>query len=134
MEASAWLCKEGSSLLVPSGPSGLHLFVIALGPLVLDDYGSAPQVLMVSATTLREGLPHDDACILEAGDHPFIQHRSYIAYRYARLDSASHVEKMVASQIWHPKEPCSTELLDRIITGFLRSRLVPREFRKLLQG
>lgn len=73
MEASAWLCKEGSSLLVPSSPSGLHLFVIALGPLVLDDYGSVPQVLMVSATTLREGLPHDDACILEAGDHPFIQ-------------------------------------------------------------
>lgn len=68
MEAPDWTCRAGSPLLVPSGPTGLHLFVIALGPDVLDGYGPAPQVLMASATTLRDGIPFDPACILEPGD------------------------------------------------------------------
>lgn len=131
METPAWTCRVGSSLLVPSGPAGLHLFVIALGPAVLDGYGPAPQVLMASATTLRDGIPFDSACVLEPGDHPFIQHRSYIAYRYARVDSAAHVEHMVTSQVWLPKEPCDPQLIERIVSGVRQSRLTPREFKRL---
>lgn len=81
-----WQAAPGQTLLVPSGP-GLHLFFLILGPVTLADYGRVPQVALVGATTLRDGIPHDTACVLEAGEHAFIQHRSYLAYRYMRLDS-----------------------------------------------
>lgn len=134
MDQSTWVCSKGESLLIPSGPKGMHLFVIVLDPTVLQGYGTSPQILLVSATTLRDDIPHDPACILEAGEHPFIQHRSYIAYRYARIDSAAHVEQMVARHVWIPKEACSPQLIDKIISGMQRSRLAPREFKKLLAG
>ncbi len=125
-----WQAVPGQTLLVPSGP-GLHLFFLILGPVVLADYGSAPQLAMVSATTLREGVPHDPACVLEAGEHPFIQHRSYLAYRYMRLDSSAHVEKMVSGAVWKPHDPCAGDILQRIVSGVCQSRLTPREYKRI---
>ena len=127
-----WQAAPGQTLLVPSGP-GLHLFFLILGPVVLADYGSAPQLAMVSATTLRDGVPHDPACVLEAGDHPFIQHRSYLAYRYMRLDASTHVEKMVSGAVWKPHDPCPADLLQRIVAGVCQSRLTPREYKRIFQ-
>ena len=92
----------------------MHLFFLILGPVVLADYGSSPQLAMVSATTLRDGVPHDSACVLKAGDHAFVQHRSFLAYRYMRLDVSQQVEKMVSSAVWKPHDPCSSDLLKRI--------------------
>ncbi len=86
---------------------------------------------MVSATTLRDGVPHDPACVLEAGDHPFIQHRSYLAYRHMRIDSSAHVETMVNRAVWKPHDPCAGELLHRILVGVCQSRLTPREYKNL---
>jgi hypothetical protein len=106
---------------------------LILGPVVLADYGSAPQLAMVSATTLRDGVPHDPACVLEAGDHPFIQHRSYLAYRYMRLDASTHVEKMVSGAVWKPHDPCPADLLQRIVAGVCQSRLTPREYKRIFQ-
>lgn len=127
-----WQPVPGQTLLVPSGP-GLHLFFLTLGPVVLADYGSAPQLAMVSATTMRDGVPHDPACVLEAGDHPFIQHRSYLAYRYMRLDASTHVEKMVSGAVWKPHDPCAADLLQRIVAGVCQSRLTPRECKRIFQ-
>ena len=128
---AGWQALPGQTFLVPSGPTGLHLFVLVLGPVVLPDYGSSPQVAMVSATTIRSGVPHDNACELQPGEHPFIQHRSFIAYRYLRIDSGAHVADMVDKAVWWPREPCSQELLQRIIDGVCQSRLAPREFKQL---
>ena len=127
-----WHAAPGQTLLVPSGP-GLHLFFLILGPVVLTDYGTSPQLAMASATTLRDGIPHDPACVLEPGDHPFIQHRSYLAYRYLRLDTSQHVENMVGSAVWRPHEPCSAKLLRRVVSGVCQSRLTPREYKRIFQ-
>jgi hypothetical protein len=88
---------------------------------------------MVSATTLREGIPHDPACVLKPGDHPFIKHRSFISYRHLRLDADPHVGKMVDSAVWSTHEPGTPELLRRIVDGVCLSKLTPREY-KLLFG
>lgn len=125
-----WQAVPGQTLLIPSGP-GLHLFFLILGPVVLADYGPSPQLAMASATTLRDGIPHDPACVLEAGEHPFVQHRSYVAYRYMRLDTSQHVEKMVSSAVWKTHETCSADLLRRIVAGVCQSRLTPREYKRI---
>lgn len=126
-----WQAVPGQTLLVPSGP-GLHLFFVVFGPVTLADYGPMPQVAMASATTLRDGIPHDPACVLEAGEHPFIRHRSFVAYRHMRLDSTQHIESMVRSAVWKPHEPCTAQLLDRIVAGVCRSQLAPREYKHVL--
>ncbi|GAB1388231.1 MAG: hypothetical protein AMXMBFR78_09790 [Rubrivivax sp.] len=127
-----WQAAPGQTLLVPSGP-GLHLFFLVLGPVVLADYGAAPQLAMVNASTLREDLPYDSACVLEVGEHPFVRRRSYLAYRHMRLDASQHVEKMVRSAVWTPHDACSTELLQRIVAGVCRSRLAPREYKRIFR-
>lgn len=127
---SDWVSAPGSTFLVPSGPQGLHLFVLILGPIILPNYGTQPQLAMVSATSIRDGVPYDPACVLSLGDHPFIQHQSYISYRHLRIDPLGHVSNLVGSS-WKPHEACSQELLQRIINGVCISRLTPREFKAI---
>ena len=127
-----WQGVRGQTLLVPSG-AGLHIFFVILGPVVLADHGASPQLAMVNATTLRDGVPHDPACVLEAGDHPFLRQRSFAAYRYMRLDASLHVERMVSSAVWKPHAPCSDDLLQRLVAGVCQSRLTPREYKRIFQ-
>jgi hypothetical protein len=86
------MIRPGQTFLVPSGPRGNHLFIVALGPMVLPQYGRQPHFVLVSATTIYDGIPHDDACLLRPGDHPFILHDSYIFYQQTRLEPVEHVE------------------------------------------
>ena len=129
-----WTCHRAASVLVPSGPGEKrHLFALLLEPVVVDGYGSAPQVLMASICTVRPGLFVDQSCLLSAGDHPFITHDSYVDYSFARMESQAHVEQCVAAGTFTAKEDCSPELIRRIIQGALVSKRIPREFKKVLE-
>lgn len=128
-----WQCVQGACLLVPSGPEDYkHLFAIAVGPEQLDGHGARPHVIMVSVTTVKPEYPHDPACVIRAGEHPFIVHDSYVYYRDPRVESVDHVEKMVLTSVWQERDPCSAELLQRIRAGLLSSTRVPRHIKKLL--
>lgn len=128
-----WQCEAGSCLMIPSGPSGEHLFAIVMGPVILNGYGPAPQVLMVSFTSVKPGIPYDDACIVHAGEHPFITKDSYIYYREPRLYPAAQVESYVKENLWRPRDPCGNDLLSKVMAGFWVSKRLPRSFRKLLE-
>lgn len=86
---------------------------------------------MVSFTTLRPGVPHDAACVVQAGEHPFIRHASYAYYRDLRVEPATHVALMVQRAAWQLHTPCSPELLARLRRGVCASRLVSLEVRQL---
>ncbi len=129
---STWSLGLGKTLLVPSGPQDhSHLFVMVLGPIQIPSYGSQPHVAMVSATTIRPNIPYDNACVLNPGDHPFIQHPSYIAYRWMRFDPSTHVDRMVQTNSWKPHQDCSQALTQKIIDGVCLSKQTPREFKML---
>lgn len=131
---SNWKCAKGECILIPSGPSNYkHLFTILFDPIVLPSVGQKPHTLSVSITTLRENLPYDDACVLEPGEHPFIKHRSYVDYRHTRIDSAEHLEKLITSGYVIQKESCSLVLINKIISGALKSNRISREFKFIIQ-
>jgi len=120
--------------LVPSGPGAkLHLFAVLIDPVVVEGYGKNQHVLMVSFCSIRPGLIYEDCCLLDVGDHPFVEHPSYVDYRLARLEQTSHVEARVKEGVFLPKEPCSPELLRRVVAGALKSRRIPREFKLVLE-
>lgn len=120
--------------MIPSGPTGEHLFTIAVGPAVFDGYGSAPQVLMVSFTSVKQGVPPDDACLVSAGEHPFITRESFVYYREPRMYPVADVQDRVNRQVWRPEEPCSQALLAKVMQGFWRSDRLPRGFKRMLEN
>lgn len=130
----AWNCEKGASLLIPSGPEHKkHLFALMLDPVLVDGYGSKLRVLLACVTSVKDGVPGDDSCLLGPGDHPFIDHDSYVDYRFTRLEPVDHLQGLVLEGIFIVKEPCSPELIKRIIQGALKSRRIPREFKLLLE-
>lgn len=129
--APAWLPTAGDTCL-QDGPNGRHLWVVVHGPEACPGYGQPPHVITVSVTTLRAGNSHDPACILHAGDHPFIQHDSWIYYRAARLDPLADAQLHVANALWIPHQPFSPQLLVRVRAGLCASALASREFKRLI--
>lgn len=131
-----WNCQKGNTLLVPSGPQDgyKHLFALLLDPIVLDGYGQKPYVLLACVTSVKDGLPGEDACLLSPGDHPFIDHESYVDYRFTRLEQAEHVQMRLQEGVFTEKDPCSPELIKRIIKGALISRRISREHKRILEA
>lgn len=93
-------------------------------------YGQHPQVVYVGITS-HDNIPFDSACVLRPGDHPFIRHDSYVAYRHIRIDSEAHMIRMVNSGLWTVQAQCSNAVLASVIQGASASRLIPREFKKM---
>lgn len=101
----------GATLLMDTF-GGLHLHIILNDPVVLQSYGNQPQVLLASVTSIKPGKQHDSTVVLNIGDHPFIEHPSYIAYSFADIKPATIVAKLGTGH-----EPISEQLLERIICG-----------------
>jgi hypothetical protein len=121
--------------LVPSGPQNghKHLFALMLDPVIVDGYGGAPCVLLACVTSVKDGLPNEDVCLLKQGDHPFIEHDSFVDYRFTRLEQVKHLETCLQEGVFIEKDPCSPELIKRIIQGALKSRRISREHKRVLE-
>lgn len=133
---SQWTCKKGNTLLIPSGPreGHKHLFALMLEPTLVVGYGSKPMVLMACVTSFVNGIPAEDACLLGKGDHPFIEHDSFVDYRFTRLEQAEVVQKRVRDGVFIEKDACSPDTLRKIIQGALKSRRIDREFKQILEA
>ena len=68
------------------------------------------------------------------GEHPFIDHDSYVDYRFTRFEPADKVQAGVDCGQFVENEPCSPELIKRIIQDALKSRRINREFKKILEA
>lgn len=128
---TTWQASPGKTFLRPSGPTGLHLFVVLLGPAVVQNYGQSPQLLLASVCSIKSGLPYDDACELHPGDHAFIQHPSYVAYRYMCIEQVAHVSDMIDKGVWREHTPVAADVLRRMTGGVCASRLTPRMYKSL---
>ncbi|MFX4354904.1 hypothetical protein ABTA30_18535, partial [Acinetobacter baumannii] len=87
----------GDTLLVPSGPSGNHLFVVLFDPQVPIDtsFGKKLHLAQVNFTSVRPGMIHDTSCIIESGEHEFISHQSYVNYRGLRYEEYEPIKRGV---------------------------------------
>ena len=80
----------------------LHLWVVVSNPRI-----DRNKVVIVNMTT-DDGL--DPSCILHAGAHPFVQHRTRIRYDMARIVSDADLERYVVSNTIRLHEPVSAEV------------------------
>lgn len=120
----AYIPYKRGTLLKPSGtdadPDKSHLYVACT------DRCGSHQNLYATISTVKDGIHNYPACILQAGEHPFIIKISFVFYAKSEVMHYRHVEKCVTSTYYIPREDLDPEVLERIRTGFLTSRFTPR--------
>jgi hypothetical protein len=125
-----WQIRAGATLLMPTGNAGDHLHIVLNDPRPFDGYGRQPCVLLVNLSSVRADTPYDNTCVLEPGTHVFVQHRSFIYYRYARIEPEAHILRLVGQGVFKPHEPVSAETLRTIRAGLFDSPHTKREFKR----
>ena len=119
----------GDTFLLPkSGKETEHLWIV-----VAEIDGTAREAICVSVTTRRDY--SDSTCVLNVGDHPFVNRPSVIFYQDAREMDVALVEKALTSGIRNfvctPHDPCSDALLERIRKGLIDSKQTPKGIKAL---
>lgn len=125
---SLFLPMKRATLLIPSGPIAnphqKHLFILLTDPTENPDTGTK-DVLMVSISSIKPGMHHEQTCLLYPGDHPFIKWDSFVSYRTARIEMAQKVQNGVAQGVFIPKDPIDGAILARVCQGLMDSRQTP---------
>lgn len=92
---------------------------------------SAPEVVVVNFTTWNPLA--DPSCVLDVGDHPFIRHRTCVAYDYADVVSTTLLAEKLANLDIVPREPASPELMNKIWDGAARTNRMKLRCREILR-
>lgn len=121
---------SGNTFLIPTGASSdLHLSIVCTGKAFVPDAR-----LLVNISSINPDKFYDPACIVEADEHPFIKHQSYVFYRHAEQRTSNKIEKLVEQGYFIQKDDVSPELLARIIAGFEISEFASPWIIKFLKG
>ncbi len=81
--------------------------------------------MLVNIVTIKEGVFHDPACVIQANEHPFITVASYADYRRVKTVRADHISKCVDGWLYKPHDPIDDGLFDRVSRGVVQSRFTP---------
>jgi hypothetical protein len=95
-----------------------HLWVLLWGPV-----GPADVFLAAHLSTWREG--RDRSCLVQAGEHPFVKHETYVVYNDTKRFSAAVLQAAIGARQAFPGDPVSPALLERMRAGFLASPFTP---------
>jgi hypothetical protein len=83
---------------------------------VISDPAADPEaVLIVNFTTRRKD--SDPACILQAGEHPFVKHETCVNYAGAKVVSAAAIQSLLQKGLLSNHAVLSATLLKRIRDG-----------------
>ena len=109
----------------PSGLYKRHLRIIIT---------EADQELNHVVVTVRtyKGRGIDTSCIIEAGEHPFIEHRSVVDFARTRVMSYTEIFNGINRGLLIRKEDVSPELLSRIQDAAKSSTRIPQNIKAML--
>ena len=116
--------SKGCTLLIPSGtasdPDAKHLFVVVTNRC---DGGFH---LLISVSSVKPNRIYDPTCLLEAGEHPFLDRQSYVFYAMPRQLGHAGMIKCVSTGLYVPKDSCTQAVLEKIRNGITASAMTPR--------
>jgi hypothetical protein len=109
--------NAGDTFLIPLPGTSLdsHLWVVISDPNIDPD-----KVLIVNSTTQRAD--SDPACVLQAGEHPFVHHATCVNYAGAKVVSASDLQLLLQRGKLSSHAPVLPALLKRMRDGAGSSR------------
>lgn len=120
------IIRAGTTILIPSGPVGDHLFIAIFD---IKEIGGIQKVLLVPVVTQFPKC--EMTCPLTRGDHPFIKHESIIAFNHCRIEQLEHIVNCLESGLYRIKyPPVSDSLLLRIQCSYTKSNRVPKYIKR----
>ncbi len=108
---------------------GDHLWIVISKP---DSATGRMVVACVSLTT--DAHWKDQTCILDAGDHSFVRHRTVVGYDRAELRDVNALTRAMSSGQIIGDDDLSESLLLKIQRGALTSKRTPNEVKDLLRS
>ena len=118
--------EAGDTFYLPDKSADGHLWI------VVSDPGRNPnRVLLVSMTSYD--VSKEVACLIDAGEHPKVIHKTCISYKPARQTSLENLDRLRDSGYLKMQEPVSPELLQRIRRGVSYSRRIDLEHIELME-
>lgn len=119
--------RRAGTLLIPSGPSHdpgrRHLHVIC------NDTDADGRNLLVPITTWANDRC-DGTCRLEAHEHPWLRHSSFILYRKAEVREAEKLEAGIRRGMFVVREPMNGQTFLRVRNGVCASPHTPRKIKR----
>lgn len=104
--------NAGDTFRIPEPGTSLdsHLWVVISDPAV-----DPARLLIVNFTTRRKD--SDPACILQAGEHPFVHHETCVNYGGAKVVSVAQIQTLLQKGLLSSHAALSDVLLKRIRDG-----------------
>lgn len=75
----------------------------------------------------------EDVCLIDAGEHPTLKHKTCICYKPARATSLENLRRLRDTGNFAMQEEVSRELLQRIRRGVSLSRRIDLEHIELME-
>ena len=117
--------RLGDAFTLRVGGVNDHLHIV-----ISDPTKNPVSVLLVSVTTFNDS--KEDACLFNANEHPWILHRSCVAYDFAKVVTNEQLEQhRVAGQL-KMEQPFDDLLLRRVWKGAGESARLKMAFADLL--
>lgn len=118
-----YVVERHATFLIPSGSlknaDGLHLHIVATAPCQYE------HCLLLTVSTIREGIWYDPTRTLEAGCHPFIKEPSYVNFAFSVVKKCASITKMVDGWVYHPKPDFPHDLTEYVLSGARESEMTP---------
>lgn len=118
------LVAKAGTLLIPSGPTHdadrKHLHIVCTDPC---ENGNQVVVSVVSWTSEL----CDNTCILQAYEHDFLKHKSYVFYRKARIEAAATLDNGIQNGTFKLRDPINGQSFLKVCKGICSSSQTPRK-------
>ena len=72
-------------------------------------------------SSIKDNRIHDAACVLDDGDHPYVDRPSYMVYRMAETMQAARISKMVELKYYEQRVNMDPAIFDKICAGLFAS-------------
>lgn len=102
--------------------------------IVISDADAVNEYLVVCVTTWYEGVRgQDSSCILNAGCHEFIKHKSWVDFSRSRAMSYTEIFNGLRKGFLIEKKDLTPELVSEIQKAAMNSDFLPTEFERFFE-
>lgn len=96
--------------------------------IVISDVNQNGEYLTVSVDSYVNKF-QDSSCIIEIGELPFITHKSFVNYKYAKVVSFQQIYNGIRKGVFLQRKDISEQLLKKIQDGAKTTRHLPNEYK-----
>jgi hypothetical protein len=122
--------RKGTILLL-SGSSN-HLFIICNDPVFYPSLNK-DCFLAVNLTSIKDFFEHDQTCVFNGGEHPFIKHPSYVNYKKSEILGENTISREVDSGNIQTHAPCDEGMFDLVLNGFSSSPFLTPKIKRFYE-